>query len=74
MPNAALVLLFTGTLMSKGMLTFKETDLRRAIRAFQKAGISIARAEIDQDGKIVVVTGNSSEQPQPDQSDDEIIL
>jgi hypothetical protein len=59
--------------MSKGMLTFKETDLRRAIRAFQKAGLSIARAEIDQDGKIVVVTGNSSEQTQSEQSD-EIVL
>jgi hypothetical protein len=46
--------------MSKGMLTFKETDLRRAIRAFQKAGLSIARAEIDRDGKIVVVTGNGN--------------
>jgi hypothetical protein len=59
--------------MSKGMLTFKETDLRRAIRAFQKAGLSIARAEIDQDGKIVVVTGNSSEQTQSERSD-EIVL
>jgi hypothetical protein len=59
--------------MSKGMLTFKETDLRRAIRAFQKAGLSIARAEIDQDGKIVVVTGNSSEQTQSEQSA-EIVL
>jgi hypothetical protein len=45
--------------MSKGMLTFKETDLRRAIRASQKAGLSIARVEIDRDGKIVVVTGKS---------------
>jgi hypothetical protein len=43
--------------MSKGMLTFKETDLRRAIRASQKAGLSIARVEIDRDGKIVIVTG-----------------
>jgi hypothetical protein len=58
--------------MSKGMLTFKETDLRRAIRAFQKAGLPIARAEIDRDGKIVVVTVSNSEQVQPQQ--DEIIL
>ena len=43
--------------MSKGMLTFKETDLRRAIRASRKAGLSIARVEIDRDGKIVVVVG-----------------
>ena len=43
--------------MAKGLLTFKETDLRRAIRASQKAGLSIARVEIDRDGKIVVVVG-----------------
>jgi hypothetical protein len=48
--------------MSKGLLTFKQTDLLRAIRASQKAGLSIARVEIDRDGKIIVVTGNSSEQ------------
>ena len=43
--------------MSKGLLLFKETDLRRAIKTFQKLGLPIARAEIDRDGKIVVVTG-----------------
>jgi len=57
--------------MSKGPLTFKQTDLLRAIRTFQKAGLSIARAEIDRDGKIVVMTGNSSE---PSERDDEIVL
>jgi hypothetical protein len=41
--------------MSKGPLTFKQTDLLRAIRTSQKAGLSIARVEIDRDGKIVVV-------------------
>ena len=46
--------------MSKGLLTFKETDLRRAIRASQKAGLSIVRVEIDRDGKIVVVVGEGS--------------
>jgi len=46
--------------MSKGMLTFKQTDLLRAIKASQKAGLSIARVEIDRDGKIVVVTGEGN--------------
>jgi hypothetical protein len=46
-PNTALVLLFSGTLMSKGPLTFKQTDLLRAIKTFQKAGLPVARAEID---------------------------
>jgi hypothetical protein len=48
---------FTGTLMPKGLLLFKEADLRRAIKASRKAGLSIARVEIDRDGKIVVVVG-----------------
>ena len=43
--------------MSKGLLTFKETDLRRAIKTFQKLGLPVARVEIDRDGKIVVVVG-----------------
>jgi hypothetical protein len=62
---------FTGTLMPKGSLLFKEVDLRRAIRTFQKLGLPVARAEIDRDGKIVVVTGNNSEQPE---QSDKIIL
>ena len=41
--------------MSKRPQTFKQTDLLRAIKAFQKAELPIARAEIDRDGKIVVV-------------------
>jgi hypothetical protein len=43
--------------MPKASLRFKETDLRRAIKTFQKLGLPIARAEIDKNGKIVVVTG-----------------
>jgi hypothetical protein len=52
-------LLFAGTLMPKRLQTFKQTDLLRAIKTFQKAGLPIARAEIDQDGKIVVVVGKA---------------
>ena len=47
--------------MPKGLLLFKEADLRRAIRTFQKLGLPIARAEIDRDGKIVVVTGRPTD-------------
>ena len=46
--------------MSKRPLTFKQTDLLRANKASQKAGLSIARVEIDRDGKIVVVVGETS--------------
>jgi hypothetical protein len=48
--------------MPKGLLTFKQMDLRRAIKAFQKLGLPIARAEIDRDGKIVVVVGEGKAQ------------
>jgi len=47
--------------MPKGLQLFKETDLRRAIKTFQKLGLPIARAEIDRDGKIVVVVGEETE-------------
>jgi hypothetical protein len=53
----ALVLLLTGTLMSKRPQTFKQTDLLRPIKTFQKLGLPVARVEIDRDGKIIVVTG-----------------
>jgi hypothetical protein len=53
-----LAFIFMETLMSKGLQIFKQTDLLRAIRTFQKAGLPIARAEIDRDGKIVVVVGD----------------
>ena len=46
--------------MPKGLLLFKEADLRRAIRTFQKLGLPIARAEIARDGKIVVVVGEGN--------------
>ena len=46
--------------MPKGLQIFKETDLRRAIKTFQKLGLPIARAEIHRDGKIVVVVGDGN--------------
>ena len=35
--------------------TFRESDVRRAIRAAQAAGIEIACVEIDRNGRIVLV-------------------
>jgi hypothetical protein len=60
---------FTGRLMPKGSLLFKETDLRRAIRTFQKLGLPIARAEIDRDGKIVVVVGEGKAKSEANELD-----
>ena len=43
--------------MARGKLLFKERDLRRFVRGVQKLGIPMQRAEIDRDGRIVVVVG-----------------
>ena len=55
--------------MSKGPLTFKQTDLLRAIKTFQKLGLPIGRAEIDRDGKIVVVVGEGKAKSEADELD-----
>jgi hypothetical protein len=43
--------------MSRAPLSFKQRDLTRAIKAVEAAGLTIARAEVDKDGKIVIVPG-----------------
>jgi len=48
--------------MSRGSLTFRQTDVTRAVKAFEPAGLPVARVEIDiKDGKIIVVAGKSTE-------------
>lgn len=36
---------------------FRESDITRAIRAFEKAGLCVSRAKIAPDGSIEVVAG-----------------
>lgn len=43
--------------MSRGACTFRQSDLTKALKAAQAAGIKIARYEVDRDGKIVVISG-----------------
>ena len=40
---------------------FRQADLTRAIRAVQAAGIVVARAEIDANGKIVIVSAAAND-------------
>jgi hypothetical protein len=47
--------------MSRGSLSFKQTDVTRAIKALVAAGVGVARVEIDKDGKITVVPSKSAE-------------
>jgi hypothetical protein len=48
--------------MGHGRCTFKEVDLTRALRAARKAGIEVARAEVDRAGKIILVLKNDGEE------------
>jgi hypothetical protein len=47
--------------MGHGPCTFKEVDLIRALRAAKKAGVDVARAEVNRDGTIVLVLNGSGE-------------
>jgi hypothetical protein len=37
--------------------TFRKNDLVRALKAAQEAGMSLARVEIETDGRIVMIVG-----------------
>lgn len=43
--------------MSRGPATFRQRDMTAAIRAVRAAGVSVARVEVDRDGKIIVIPG-----------------
>jgi hypothetical protein len=40
---------------------FRETDVTRAIKAFEKAGLCVARAKIGPDGSIEIIAGEPDE-------------
>jgi hypothetical protein len=54
-------------LMARGPLSFKATDLTRAVRAVLAAGLSVAKVEVDKGGRIVVVAVEP-DKTAPDQS------
>jgi hypothetical protein len=43
--------------MSRGVQTFKLNDVTKACKGAVRAGLAVQRVEIDQAGKISVVTG-----------------
>jgi hypothetical protein len=47
--------------MPSGSCTFRQIDVTRALKGARKAGVDVARVEIDRDGKITVVAGKQSE-------------
>lgn len=42
---------------------FKQSDMTRALRATKAAGVEVKRIEIEPDGKIVVVTDRTLDEP-----------
>jgi hypothetical protein len=51
--------------MPRGPLTFKKRDVTRALLATAEAGFDVARAEIDSEGKIVVICNDKSKKMSP---------
>jgi hypothetical protein len=49
--------------MPRAPCTFKQRDLTAAVKAVAKAGVEVARVEIDRDGKIIVVTKAANSAP-----------
>jgi len=47
--------------MSRRPCTFKQRDVTKAVKAIVAAGVQVERVEIDQAGKIVIVTAILSE-------------
>jgi hypothetical protein len=40
--------------------TFRQTDIAKAVRGAQAAGLAVARVEVDRDGRIVVVAASGA--------------
>ena len=54
----------------RGPSTYRLRDLEMAIRAVQKRGLNVARVEIAQDGRIVIVAGEPTSMHTPNVADD----
>lgn len=44
--------------MARGVCTFRQQDVTRAVRAVVAAGVGVKRVEVDKAGKIVVIAGS----------------
>jgi len=56
--------------MSRGPQRFRERDVTRAVKAVVKAGVEVARVEIDTEGRIVVVAGKPADGHAPNEWDE----
>jgi hypothetical protein len=49
--------------MTRRPSAFRQSDLTRAVKAVIAADVGIARVEIDKAGKIIIITGETTDQP-----------
>lgn len=47
---------------------FRQSEVSAAVKGAQKAGLQVARVEVDQEGKIVIITGAEESSPAPTNS------
>ena len=57
--------------MPRAACTFRQSDLTKAVRGVRDGGCSVARVEIDRDGKIIVLIGKPAEADAADARPDE---
>ena len=48
--------------MSRTPAAFKQRDVKAAIKAAVDAGVSVARIEVDREGRIIIIAGKPGEQ------------
>jgi hypothetical protein len=51
--------------MSRAASAFRQSDVTKAVRAVEAAGVGVARVEIDKDGRIIITPGKPSDAPAP---------
>ncbi len=51
--------------MSRARTRFHQGDISRAVKGATAAGLSVAKIEIDQDGKIVIVSAEDTARQEP---------
>jgi hypothetical protein len=49
--------------MSRRPCVFRQRDMTRAVKGVTAAGVTVAKVQVDKDGKIVVVVGAASQNP-----------